>query len=150
MLLFKVSAIMPVYMGGNKTKLIYDNSEEEIVPKALPSVIKRNLKHIGCEYHTLVKYYASYIEKKQGVPLPISKDVVLMPVKVRKPIGKSDGAMGYINYHHIKEFKKRGSDTIITLKNGIEITCLQTFNSVKLSYSNASIVNKVYLNDNPK
>ena len=58
----------------------------------------------------LREFYGKAVNKKQGVPIPMTTNLLLIPVKARKnPLGENDGTFGYVNCKEIKYLNDAGS-----------------------------------------
>ncbi|HHX88105.1 MAG TPA: hypothetical protein GX693_08035 [Firmicutes bacterium] len=132
----RLVAIAPCYdrQGGNST-LIYTHSGE-IIPDQ--RTVKWNLRRLARLYsvdlQAVRQNYGAYLGCRQGVPLPFSTALVLVPLKLRLPVGKNDGCYGYINVLAVESFQPdadcRGR-CIIKLAGGHSLTCLYTFRTVQ-------------------
>ncbi len=124
-----IEAILPVYIEnrGNST-LIYTRDKEDIIDKSCKSVIKNICRHYHLDIKASNEFYGNILSIKKHHPLPLSKDFVMIQAKTRIPLGKHDGAYGYINIAAIKEIRKSMTNEdrcIIYLRYGqeIEIHC---------------------------
>lgn len=62
-------------------------------------------------------------------PLPISAKIILVPFKVRKPVGKDDGSVGYIFISAIREAATRDKGTVIILNDDQEIPVMDSLST---------------------
>ncbi|MBC7344357.1 MAG: hypothetical protein H5U03_02830 [Clostridia bacterium] len=74
------------------------------------------------------------------VPLPYSRKLVLVPVRVRRPEFKDDGAYAYFNIHHFSRVEPWQADSyrsVITLDGGIQIKSMDRMRTVQMYVSDA-------------
>ena len=90
--------ILPVYdeYGGNISLILFDGKSYIYEPRRVSTVIK-DLAKLFYKDIDLIRKEARKISGQRTLnALPIYYNVVLIPFKVRKPIGKDDGSLGYI------------------------------------------------------
>lgn len=142
-----VIAILPIYKNGNVTKLITRDDRQIIYDRTCKTVLKNIAKFYGVDLAAVREQYRSPLNKRYSIPIPFSKDLILVPVKVReKPLGKNDGTLGYISLSHIEEV--RGGEDIncqILLKDGLIIKTKVKKNTVKEQIKDAYFVQNLYL-----
>lgn len=73
-------------------------------------------------------------------PLPISPDIILVPFRTRKPVGKDDGAVGYIFRSAIKEIRFNEDATEVVLKDGQAIRILEGLATAKRHFHRACLI----------
>lgn len=64
------------------------------------------------------------------MPIPLRLGTLLVPVNVRKPIGRNDGSYGYIDLSSIED-AAAGNGTVIKLKCGLAINSLETLRTIR-------------------
>lgn len=62
----------------------------------------------------------------QNAPI-VLKDQVFIKVRVRRPIGKSDGAYGYVDVKGVSRIDEIGDTTVVVLKSGHKIRSLDSY-----------------------
>ena len=96
--------------GGNDTELWLSGGTKINVPKRTKTVLG-DLARVFAKDLCLVKRQASYIlGYKRDLPLLLSMDLVLIPVKIREARFKDEGTVGYCLY--------QGVETVQPLKDG--------------------------------
>lgn len=142
-----VIAILPIYKNGNVTKLITRDDRQIIYDRTCKTVLKNIAKFYGVDLAAVREQYRRPLNKRYSIPIPFSKDLILVPVKVReKPLGENDGTMGYINLSQIKEVKGGGNmNCQILLKNGLIIRTKVKKNTVKEQIKDAYFVENLYI-----
>ncbi len=148
----RLAALIPCYdrQGGNAT-LIYTTGGE-IIPDR--RTVKWNLRRLARLYsvdlQAIRQNYGSYLGCRQGVPLPFSAGLVLVPLKIRSPVGKNDGCYGYINVPAVDSICPDGDcrgRCVIALAGGYSLTCLYTCRTVQNKIRLAKIALDYYRQD---
>lgn len=146
----EIIAIIPIYLPerGNCTK-IYRDKEELILNMTIRTVIKRLCAHYRLDLRASNRHFGGLISIKNAIPIPLSKDNILIQAKVRKPIGKDDGSMGYFNLNSIKKIKALKNNSVIILDNGLEIQCICTINTIKRHMNHGKLIKELYEDKQP-
>ncbi|MFZ5968989.1 MAG: hypothetical protein ACOYVK_17675 [Bacillota bacterium] len=139
-----IACIMPIYQSqvGNSTKIITECGNIYVDQRTMRSVLK-----IICKYYTIHleacrEKYGKVLQHRLGIPIPIHHNLLLIPLKMRKPLLPKDGAYGYVNLYSIADIKTKEENTILYLHNGMEITCLQRIKTVQQNINNAKLLAK--------
>lgn len=143
-----LAAILPIYEGGNVTKIISLDGTDLIDKRTIRTVLKDLASFYGTDLVACRKQYGRFINKTNSVPIPLAANLVLTPVKIReRPLGKNDGTLGYINFQEIVEVKDEplGRCTIV-LKSGRCILTKVTHTTMMEYIKNARLVERMYLN----
>lgn len=94
-----LAALVPCYDrdGGNAT-LIFTTGGDLLEDRR---TVKWNLRRLARLYsvdlEALRRNQRDYFHCSQGLPLPLSPALVLVPLKTRAAVGKNDGCHGYFN-----------------------------------------------------
>lgn len=146
----EIIAIIPTYLPdrGNCTR-VYTDREELIINMTIKTVIKRLCAHHRLDLRASNRHFGGLISIKNAIPIPLSKDNILIQGKVRKPIGKDDGCMGYFNLNSIKKVKALKNDTLIILDNGVEIQCICSPDTIKRHMNHGELIKKLYEDRQP-
>ncbi|MFT9494644.1 hypothetical protein [Anaerosolibacter sp.] len=141
-----IYALEPTYMPskGNVTKIIGADGSIYIDSRVVKTVLKSICKHYAVHIEHCREKYGKMINQRLSVPLPIHKDLLLIPVKVRKPMFANDGACGYINLHGIEVIQGKDENTVFVLKNGAEIECMHRLRTVYQHVNNARLIARQY------
>lgn len=142
-----LGAILPIYKNGNVTKLITCDNKQIICNRTCKTVLKNIAKFYGVDLVAVRNQYRSPLNKKYSIPIPLTENLLLVPIKVReKPLGENDGTLGYINLNEIKELKGDNSmDCQILLKSGFVIKTKVKEKTVKEKIKDARFVRNLYL-----
>ncbi|HLR34100.1 MAG TPA: hypothetical protein VK071_02090 [Tissierellales bacterium] len=137
-------AFIPVYvdMKGNCT-LLYTFHDKAYVDKNLRSVLNLLAKYFFLDLKESRKYLGGLLNIKNLVPIPFNKENIFIPVKIRKPYFKNDGATGYININSIDKLERQESKTLIYLKGNHKILCLNSLETANKHVKNGHIVKKL-------
>lgn len=139
-----IYALLPAYVPaeGNATKIITADGNTYIDNRVVKTVLKALCRYYAVHVEHCREKYGKLIHQRLHVPLPIHRDLLLIPMKVRKPMFRKDGACGYINLYAIDKIKEKGDYSIFVLKNGIEVECLQRLRTVHQHINHARLVEK--------
>ena len=132
----EIQAIVPIYtrQGGNFTQ-IKDGDGDILVKKSTRSVLKEICKFYHYDLKSSNQEYGDMLGIKKTPPIPFTKELILIAVKTRTPIGKDDGAFSYVNIEKVEDVK----DQTIYFKDGNNLktlskdkTILRNINLAKL------------------
>ena len=80
----------------------------------------------------LIRQQAREITGQRSLnPLPINHNMILVPFKIRKPIGKDDGAMGYFFSSSIDDIREDGDGVRVFLRDGQHYRILETLSTAR-------------------
>lgn len=141
-----IVAFIPVYLTlkGNCTLIYTDKGSSYNIEKALNTVLNRLAKYYLVDLKATKGYCANILSIKNLTPIPFNKDNIFVPIKVRKPLFKNDGAIGYINIEYIDKTRRHNAITSIYLNNGIIIESLSSLETVNRHIKNGHIVKKFW------
>ena len=154
-----IIALEPCYgiEGGNATRIYTRQGEIFEDKRTLATLLKRLLKAYGYDLIELRKYYGRYLGCGQGVPLPISRNLVIVQLKMRQPLIDSDLASGYVSVNDIigitdEADAKDGSSfkCRLHLSGGLSVPCCFTRGYVEKRLNNGRLAldHYRYLHDN--
>jgi len=141
----KLLALIPCYDEkiGNATKLVYED-REVLLGKTIKTVIKNLCMHYQFDLKASNNYYRQILTSKAAIPVAISTSLIYIQLKVREPIGKDDGAMGYFKLNSVDKIYTTGGDTYIRLKNMSEFRLLCNLNTGLKQIKNGELVEKLH------
>ncbi|MFY9176870.1 MAG: hypothetical protein WBI74_02040 [Caldicoprobacterales bacterium] len=128
-----IYGLVPIYHkdGGNYTKIIFKNNPPIIVEKKINTVLVRFAAYFQKDIR-LIRQQAREITGQRSMnPLPVTLDIILVPFKMRKPVGKDDGAVGYILSSAIEKIAQAKDEVRIVLRNGQYLSVLDTYLTAK-------------------
>ncbi len=125
--------ILPVY-GENG-----ENGSLVLLKDTPPLQDKRKVKSVLSEVAALYQKDFSLIRQstieltgqKNMNPVPITPQLILMPFKMRRPIGKDDGTVGYLSECVVDSFQGSEKGTSLTLKDGTSLVVLDSLATVQ-------------------
>lgn len=125
-------ALLPKYneFGANSTEILVDNGEKAEDGRKLRVIINELTNSFQKDIRLVRSQASEELRQRAKVPLNIDIGVVFLPFKVRRPIGKDDGSIGFILESALVSLNQQGSGSSITLKGGHEI---RVFESIKTS-----------------
>lgn len=121
--------ILPVYRqdGGNGSEILFSDREPLRDKRGVRALVK-GLAELYQKDMRLLRSQAREITGQRTMnPLPVDPHIILIPFKTRKPIGRDDGAVGYIFLSGIADACREGNGTRIVLKDGRRIPVLESF-----------------------
>lgn len=142
----KILGIIPVYLKnmGNSTSIITLENEEIYIYKAINTVIKILAKYFLVDLNACKSYCRKTIGILNVSPLVFNHENIFVPLKVRKPISKNDGSLGYFNINYIKEIKVKDEEVFIILNEEIKIKCIQSYKTVNKHINDGRIIKEIY------
>ena len=141
----QIIAIIPVYIEnrGNST-LIYTKKSQETIYKSIKTVLKNLCNHYHLDIKQSNNYYRKFVLNKNSIPTPFSREDIFIQIKVRNPIGKDDGAKGFIRLDSILEIEENQGFSLIRLENKVDLKCLCSVATIKKQIKNGEIVHKMF------
>lgn len=120
-----LEGLIPIYDedGRNATLVVLENHSPIEDRRRLDTVLE-GLANLYQKNLDLVKKKAREITNQRTMnPLPLSPIGILVPFRMRKPIGRNDGAIGYFFDHVIEGIKEEAGQVKVTLKDG-QVFCI--------------------------
>lgn len=141
----EIIAIIPIYIEnkGNST-VIYTNKSKETIYKSIKTVFKNLCNYYHLDIRQSNNYYKNFVLNKNSIPTPFSGEDIFIQLKVRNPIGKDDGAKGYIRMDSILDYQQKEGFSLIRLENKTELKCLCNIDTIKKQIKNGQIVKTIY------
>ena len=143
----EIMVMTPSYQegSGNCTKLYFMEGE-----KVLGVTIRTFLRKF-CSYHHLDlrasnNHYGKLLSVRSNLPVPVLPDEIYIQMKVREPVGKDDGAMGYFRLSGIKKIYSREGETFVRMKNHVEHRCLCTVETANKQMRQGNLVRELMEN----
>ena len=137
-----IGCLIPIYQpnSGNATQLITDQGTCFIDKRMIKTVLKLLCKHYTIHMESCREKYGTIIHRQLGVPLPIHSRLLLIPLKMRKPMFCKDGAYGYVNLYNIESLEEKGGVAVICLQSGIKVPSLHKIQTVRQQINQAKLV----------
>lgn len=144
-----INYLLPVYgaKGENATQVHLDDGTVLTDKRKICTVVKNLAKFFTVHVEMARTKYSTLIDRKISVPIPLHQDLVLVPVKMRKPIAREDGAWGYIVLSKIVCYNKHPEkDNVIRIffENDLYVDALLLTRSFQIILESAKKVNRAY------
>lgn len=85
--------------------------------------------YFGCDLVLLRRSYGELLGCSQSAPLPLSLNLVLVPLKMRLPQFEKDGALGFVNFCAVRDILKpeekvgaEANSCVVLLEGGLSVT----------------------------
>lgn len=141
-----IEAVLPVYIKdrGNCTA-IYTGEGEIILEKTIKTTISNLCRYYHLDLKASNESYGNLLSIKKYPPIPFSHDQIFIPIKVRIPIGKHDGAYGFVNINSIEKVAKSKSQDkcILYLSNKRTIDIYSKDSTIQRNINNGIIVKRL-------
>jgi len=94
----EINALFPVYDtdGGNATVVLFAGGERQVDSRKTRTLVSTLARLFAVDLDVLKQRYGRHLERERELPLPLHPDLVLVPVRMRRPLGKDHGALGYL------------------------------------------------------
>ncbi|NLY46740.1 MAG: hypothetical protein GX053_12265 [Tissierella sp.] len=146
-----IQAILPVYVKdrGNCT-VIYTKEDEVILDKTIKTTILNLCKYYHLDLKASNETYGKLLSIKKYPPIPFTYNQIFIPIKARIPIGKHDGAYGYVNINSIENISQTKSKdhSLLYLSDKRTIEVYSKDTTVLKSISKGEVIKKILANQN--
>ncbi len=144
-----LAALVPCYAenGGNCTKIYTLNGEAALDQRTVKWNLRRLARRFCIDLEASRSRYGELLDWRQGVPIPFSAALVLVPLKIRCTVGKNDGASGYFNAAAVEVFPGKGMEGFrseLLLPGGHRLGCCYTERTVKKRLKAGQLVLKFF------
>ena len=143
----KITYFIPAYEKaiGSVTKIMVENGGETTVNIKCKSYFNRICREYTVDSFASKSKYGKLIGSINCVPIPLTSHILLISVKVRKPIVKSDGAMGYVNFHQVKDcIEAKTGEVEIKFKNDKNLKIISSYKTLQKHVRAAGIIHDYY------
>lgn len=113
--------------GGNYTRVLFKDLEDMEVKRSLSSILKELTESYQKDLRLVRKKALEMTGQRSMNPLPLAEEMLLLPFKFRKPIGKDDGAIGYIKNESIERVMDMDDKSKLILKDGREMVLMESY-----------------------
>lgn len=145
-----IEAIIPNYDDrGNCTELYTIDGKIHKIEKCYRTVLNQICEYYLVDLKAARKYFGEITFMKSLVPLSFDGEHVFVPIKVRKPIAKNDGAYGLVNTSYVEKVVEHNDEVIIKLYNNEDIKSLTSIKTTKDSIDRGNVVKREYCGNNP-
>lgn len=121
----KIAAIIPEYTeSGDQTILFLTDGTKIPINLKVATVVRRLANRQTIDLCSLKNKTAKITKCALWHPLVLAPDLVLVPVKIRKPKISGDVTGGYFNFHHMITVQEAANSTCIKLIGNHDIYAL--------------------------
>ncbi len=139
----EILCLIPFYdeYGGNSTRILLEKGKELVIERRTKTVVKDIARIFAVDLAAMKERCGPYVGRKTSTPLPLRPDFILLPVKMRVPSAKDQGAWGYLVLQKIEACEKwaEGQSQVIFC-DGTKIRCLQKVSSIRLIMAQAQML----------
>jgi hypothetical protein len=138
-----IAALVPCYHSvyGNATELIYLEQDSVFVPRTVKTVLRNIAKEYAIDLKALRQKYGTLLGCGRASPIPLDRDTIFIPLKMRRIVSKNDSARGYINYLAIMDVKEENPGTcLVVLSSGRKVKCFHSAKNIKQHMLNCHVV----------
>ncbi|NMA82883.1 MAG: hypothetical protein GX962_03350, partial [Epulopiscium sp.] len=121
-----IRALVPYYgeWGENQTLIYSLEGDIFCYPHGMRNFLQLFVRQQELDLYQLRKKYGELLQKRNGIPLPLGFYLVLIPVKLREPIAKGDGAYGYVVLEQVEKIEEESKQGVFYLQGGLRIPTL--------------------------
>ena len=138
-LVSEIAALEPCYIldQGNLVRVHKRDGSTFLNHRSMKAVIRNICACYNADLRTLAANYGHYLHCKQDVPIPLSPALVLVRLKMRRPMYENDGATGYVNLRDVTGISAPGPDReqeascLVDLKGGGSVPSLFSEDNVR-------------------
>lgn|GEM_PF-4539446 len=141
-------AIEPILVKnqGEMTKVIYD-SEQVIIPFTTQRFVKELCHHLFLDLGQLQSCVKDKLCKKQLLPIPLSFQMVLVPLRIKQSCEIKTRGFLWIVHRQLKDLfpsVHHKNNSVIVLYNGYQITVPYTIQFVQQQLRDASLLDYMF------
>ena len=141
----RICALLPAYLedGTNGTMVTYIDGSEEAVEYRLQWVLDDLLGYLRTSRDVLTKQSKQYLGRNaRRVPLLVSPEFSLVPVKGREAIGAYDSVSGYVVLEHVVDVIPYGKTNRVYFNGG---RYLSVYDSTRKVWENLNLTKEMKL-----
>lgn len=144
-----LAALVPHYDhdGCNATLIYTTGGQIEKDRRTVKWNLHRLARVFSIDLEASRRNQGVYLGYCQGVPLPFSPALVLVPLKTRKSIGRNDGCHAYVNCAAVQcceEYTEGEARSLVVLTGGCRIPCFYNPGTVRKRLRDGKIVLERY------
>ena len=126
----EVEGILPVDRKGRGpgVRILYADGSHEELDLAAEAYVHQLSRANALNVKLLQKALQKALQIRYLVPMPLSRELMLVPFKTREAAVKGDSSLGYVNLHAVEDETQGG--TVLRLKSGRRFPCLNRARTV--------------------
>ena len=119
--------VLPSYgeYGVNGSAIIFEDGSSIEHKRKVRSVIIELAGLFQKDIVLLRKQSNDVLSQKTMTPLSIAPGIIVVPFKMRKPVGKDDGTAGYVFESHVDGIEEAKEGSILRLKCGRRLAVME-------------------------
>ena len=131
--------------GGNAVRVYTRDGRAYLDERTIKSVLKNICACYNADLSSLRSNYGQYLHCKLDVPIPLSPVLVLVSIKMRRPLFENDGATGYVNLLDVTAIsppdpdRDREISCLVDLKGGHSLPSLFSEKNVRQRLGMANV-----------
>jgi len=139
-----ILVMIPSYEGesGNCTR-VYLKENMVVVSSTLRTFLRKLCSYHHFDLKASNNHYGKLISARTNLPIPIDSRTIYIQLKVREPIGKDDGAMGYFKLGGIRKIFASEGVTFVRMENGVDHPCLCKLETAKKQFRQGNLVREL-------
>ncbi len=143
MLYSNIVALIPFYdtYGQNSTCILFKDGSKEYASCSIKTYIYRMLYTLHLDPKAIRHWTYQVIGSKLNTPVVIDNNLIFLPVKLRKGVGKQDGCFGYVN----NNFIVAADDHHLTLINSQTLATLSPKSYILKKQNDAKLLGYAYV-----
>jgi len=137
-------AVLPRYNadGLNGSDILFEDGSRCSHKRKVRAVLKEIAALYQKDMALIRRHATQALGQKSMLPVSITSGMTLVPFKVRKPIGKDDGAVGYVFESAVISLEQAEQGSIIKLKGGFEIYVFEKIKTARRHMENADRIRR--------
>lgn len=139
----EIAALIPFYSteGENSTCILLNDGSKIYKSCSVKKYIHYMLYQLHLDPRAVAHWTYEVIGNKLNTPITINNDIIFLPVKLRRSVGKQDGCFGYINHKSLISY----DNNTITLCNGDSLLTLSSKTYIQKKQYDAKLLSYAYL-----
>lgn len=139
----QIAALIPFYNanGENSTCILLKDGSRIYKQCSIKKYIQHMLYSLHLDPNAVKHWTSKVIGSKLNTPIIVDNDIIFLPVKLRKSIGKHDGCFGYVNHLDILSYDNHS----IILCNGETLPTLSSKSYLQKKEHDAKLLRYAYL-----
>lgn len=137
-----IEAILPTYdhLGNNTCCIISSQGTSTTFPMKVSKFVRIWFQSLKIDLYAQRQWSRELLDQRNLNPIVIHQDHILIPVKLRDPIGNKDGCYGYICLNSIQSIMPK----YILLASGNKIPYLSCIKTIQTKMQHAKLLSYTY------
>ncbi len=141
-----IMALLPKYSDFGDGTVVVNSTDKDVFYSIGQRAMLNHLCSRSCKDIHLLRTWAGRLTGQSiWMPLGISYELVLVPMKIRQAKINGDVTVGYFNFNYIKDIRENKDKTILLMKDDTEYTVLWQIRTVKKHLRDAMIIHSLLM-----